>query len=375
MSAASTKFSLATHVPVEEGAEFELNGRFGKVVQMRMADCLVLWNERFDAESGEVIAPIAAIISNSDFVHFDLHGRLRIIRRPSAVAAAGERDMAHRSPKEIRRMRHRQCFASAAERLIKDGKLEGNRASFMENLDLIRGMGMVHYNEYLRKDAGDAPKRAGAKVNLGPQLNPPKSGATLFRWYGAFRRHGANGLFDEYMKSGNRIGRYRKAERDLVASVISHELDEERQSISEVVKSVQSVFRVHNEGAALASPPGELLVCPAYEYIRNTIDKIAPLDHAIRTRGLKVAYKDMHALGVGIKTDRALERVEADEYTVDLMVILNATGLWTWMTAEEREMLGLDGTPRRVVMSAALDVHTLHCGNEDLRVRDDIASA
>ncbi|RGP36556.1 DDE-type integrase/transposase/recombinase [Pseudotabrizicola alkalilacus] len=158
--------------------------------------------------------------------------------------------------------------------------------------------------------------------------------------------------------SGNRACRYTDAERVLVRSVINRRLDEERCSITSILSSVHAVFKVHNENAARMNPPGQPLNTPGYDYIHATIDALAPIDHAIRTRGLSVAYRDMHGLGVGVEANRALARVEIDDYTFDLMVFLNAVGVWDWLRPGEREMLGLDGTARRVTMSAAIDVHT-----------------
>lgn len=352
------KLMSSTHTPVEHEAEFELNRRRGKVVKMGLTSSLVLWQEHVDKETGEVFPAIAATITHEQFRHHDLHGRLRIIRRPSASAAEGKRDRSHRTRAEIRRMRWRYSFVSAAQRLVADGDLEENRASFVARRDLILGLGMVYYSKYLAKEAGTEGKRGGARVDLGTQSEPPKSAAHLFKWYCAYRKGGQEALFDEYIRSGNRQPRYTTAERELINSTITKKLDEERCSISDIVGSVRATFKVLNEDAARSNPPGEPVSIPGYGYIHSTIDALAPLDHAIRTRGLKVAYRDMHALGVGVKTSRALERVEVDEYTFDLMVILNGLGIWDWLRPEERAMLGLDGSTRRVQLSAAIDVHT-----------------
>ncbi|WP_128253743.1 integrase catalytic domain-containing protein [Falsirhodobacter deserti] len=353
-----SKLAVSTHVPVEKGAVFELNRRRGTVVELRITSCLVLWDEFVDPESGEVLPAISDTISNEDFCRYDLHGRLNIVTRPSAVVAEGHRDRSHRSRAEIARMKLRLCFVSAAQQMIIDGDMEETRAGFILRGNNLLGLGTVYYNRHLMKEAGATGKRGGAKVDLGPQSALPESPANIYKWYCDHRRGGQNALFDEYASSGNRTNRYTEAERALVHSVIRQRLDQERCSISSIVSSVQAVFDVHNEDAARAHPPGEVFNRPGYDFVHAAIDALAPLDHAIRTRGLKVAYRDMHALGVGVKTSRALERVEIDEYTFDLMVLLNHAGIWDWLRAEERERLGLDGSARRVVLSAAIDVHT-----------------
>jgi transposase InsO family protein len=55
---------------------------------------------------------------------------------------------------------------------------------------------------------------------------------------------------------------------------------------------------------------------------------------------------------------RVLERVELDEYTVDLMVFLRMIGLDVFLTREEASAFGLDGTPKRLILSAAIDVYS-----------------
>lgn len=358
MSRRISQLSVSAHVPVEKGAVFELNHRRGQVAEVRPGSCLVIWNEFVDPETGEVMPAISGTISSEDFCRYDLHGRLSVIHRPSAAVAEGQRDRSHRTTAEIARMRYRHCYVMAAQQMISDGDLDESRAGFVARRDILVGLGATYYDRYLKKEAGASGKRGGAKVNLGDHSSLPSSAANIYKWYCAFRRGGQDALFDEYVRSGNRGSRYTDAERSLVHSVIRQRLDEERCSIASVVDSVKAVFRVRNEEAARSNPPGQFFNTPGYDYIHSAIDAHASLDHAIRTRGLKVAYRNMHALGVGVKTTRALERVEIDEYTFDLMVILKGFGVWDWLRPEERAMLGLDGVTRRVALSAAIDVHT-----------------
>jgi putative transposase len=352
------QLAVSTHLPVEKGAVFELNNRRGTIAELRTMSCPVIWDEFVDHYTGEVLPAISDTVLNEDFCRYDLHGRLSIIRRPSAAAAEGQRDRSHRTKAEIARMRHRYCYVSAAQQMISDGDLEESRAGFIARGEILIGLGTTYYDRYLKQQAGASGRRGGAKVNLGDHSSLPKSAANIYKWYCAFRRGGQDVLFDRYVNSGNRGCRYTEDEQALVQSVIRQRLDEERCSIASIVGSVNAVFDVRNEEAARSNPPGPFFNRPGYDYIHSAIDALAPLDHAVRTRGLKVAYRNMHALGVGVKTTGALERVEIDEYTFDLMVILKGLGVWDWLRPEERTMLGLDGSTRRVVLSAAIDVHT-----------------
>ncbi len=104
--------------------------------------------------------------------------------------------------------------------------------------------------------------------------------------------------------------------------------------------------------------PAAKLRRPGYDYIANKIHKLAPIDHALRKFGRDKAYKDLHTLGVGIETSRLLERVEVDEYTVDLFVLMKDTGLFDHLPASIKEQIGLNGSSCRLTLSGAIDVHT-----------------
>ncbi|MEI4488610.1 hypothetical protein V8J36_20645 [Frigidibacter sp. MR17.14] len=358
MIGANRKLALSVQSPLEEGAAFELNKRRGTVVQLRPTSCLVLWDEFVDAETGEIFPPVSEVIPHEEISRNDMNGRLRILSRPSVLAAAEVRGRVDRNKKEIARMNWRLCFVKAAQTMIDEGRLQESRASFVEQDVHLLSLGSVYYNRYLLDQAGASRKRGGAQVNLGPQSKPSTSPAQIFKWFLKHQRGGENALFDSYGASGNRRGRYSEAEQELMRSVIDSRLDGERCSIASLHSSVDAVFRAYNEQAARQQPPGPVFNIPGYDYVRSVIDDMAPLDHMIRTRGLKHAHQSLHPLGVGVKTSRALERVEVDEYTTDLMVILRDLGIWDWLQPEERLMIGLDGATRRVALSIAIDVHT-----------------
>lgn len=102
MTASIGRPMTSTHTPVEAGAEFELNGRRGGVVDMRLTSSLVLWQEHVDKKTGEALPETSDTITHDQFHHHDLHGRLRFLWRPSA--AMGMRDRSHRTVAERRRM-------------------------------------------------------------------------------------------------------------------------------------------------------------------------------------------------------------------------------------------------------------------------------
>jgi len=342
-------------VPIlEVGAKFALSKRVGTVLQVRRADMVVLWEEYVDPETGEIFPQIGDVILHGFIEDADKRGALRILSRPSVQRHDAEGPSFLRSEKEIGRQNWRRCHVMAAENLIAQGILRRTRASFVENAAQLLNLGEHIYRETCLRKTNTAKRRGGAAIDLGQQHAPPTSAAQVHKWYLSFDRGGADALFDDYARSGNRRDRHNHVITSIAQRIIETRLDEERPTVTSITDSVRAACIVHYDSLC-EDHRGKL---PGYDFVHGLIDAIAPAEHAIRTRGFKVAYKDMHSLGVGITTTRAFERVEIDEYDVDLNVLLNSVGVWDWLTEDERVGLGLNGDAKRVKLSAAIDVHT-----------------
>ena len=173
-----------------------------------------------------------------------------------------------------------------------------------------------------------------------------QSGRTYWKWFHLWKSQGDEGLFDSYRNCGGH-SRY----SDEVEAYV-------RQTVTSIAGSVGAAIEAENKRRISQAVPEAGLPVVGYDYVHKVIVERAPLDHAIRRKGWDIAYKDLHSLGLGIQTSRALERVEIDEYTVDLMVLMRDTGLFDHLPASVRQFIGLDGEACRVTLSAAIDVHT-----------------
>lgn len=198
-------------------------------------------------------------------------------------------------------------------------------------------------------------KRAGQKLQIGM---PPRCGETVWGWWEKNNANGGGGGFDDYRKSGRRGSRFTEVEQDLLRQIIDLRLSEERVSIADILISVQSRFRQENKKNLETDSSAIEMTVPGYGAVWAAIAQLAPLDHTVRTHGMDVAYKDLHTLGAGLKVDRVLQRVEIDEYTVDLMVFLRMLKLDHLLTPGEKVALGLTGEVKRIILSAAIDVYT-----------------
>ncbi|WP_084621068.1 DDE-type integrase/transposase/recombinase [Paracoccus aminophilus] len=348
----------ATHHLLECEAELIFNGRCGTVFEVRPEASLIAWKEFFDLETGEVHAARSSALTHEDAARADREGRLAVTRRPGSANAVGRPSRFDRSPEEIRRMEWRKSYVLASDALVSSGAMRPSRTEFERCADEILAAGETRDLHTQMQKNGYAAKRGGASVEWVRLKASPKSAAIIRRWYLAWKRGGDDALFDNLRASGRRGTRMLDEERAFMWSVIEMRLDLERPSISSIVDSVQTAFDVHNQGVVPGTGDDRILEVPGYDAIWSAINEIAPLDHAIRTRGLKIAYRDMHGVGIGIETTRALERVEIDEYTMDLMVLFRKTGILELLSDDIVRALGLDGSAKRVVLSAAIDVHT-----------------
>jgi putative transposase len=355
----SAPFSPLTHYILEKDCAFTMSERPGSVLEIRQEGYVILWDEWIDPETGEVRESDCSMMSHDDVRKGDQFGTLRVVRRPKvSVSFVGGVLRQDRSQDEVRRMILRKAFAVSVEDMIARGDLRDRRADFERNAEAI-AHDAKRLDQRWARDRSGLPQTRGmakTKVVMG-ELGYTESGRQIFDWYRRWRSAGENGLFDSYRCCGSG-SRYTEEERNICEKIIGRRLDEERCSISSIVTSVQAFMRLLNKRRARQISPQGPLAIPGYRYVWSLINEMAPVEHAIRTRGLKVAYKNMHGVGVGVTTSRALERVETDEYTVDLMVLFRDSGILENLLPWQKLQWGLDGGPKRVTISAAIDVHT-----------------
>lgn len=359
-------FKKQAKVLLEKDCVFSIGIRLGRVLELRPEGYLVFWDAWTAADTGECHESSAGVISYDAIVTENNYGTLKIVRRPMAKPV--DPQQVRRSERllvEIERQRFRKQYVLAIQNLLDKGELKLTRDDFCENIVVIVANGMQRYREYLAAQAIRNEKRGGAKVRKSKTEIERivdfhqgfKSGHTMWKWYWQWQAEGDDGLFDNYRHCG-KYKRYDDATDAFIVRVLSKLWDMERVTIKSLVESVQAAREAENERRECLDVPAEKLKMIGYDYILRLIKENAPLDHKIRKDGWDKAYKDMHTLGVGIETSRALERVEIDEYTVDLFVLMESTGLFDHLPASIKQILELDGKARRVTLSAAIDVHT-----------------
>lgn len=359
-------FKKNKKVLLEKDCEFAIGIRPGKVIELREEGYLVFWEEWTNPDTGECYSSTPGIISYDAIVTENHYGTLKILRRPLAKPYDPKNiKRIERVAKEVARHRFKKQHVLAIQEMIDAGELKDTRDDFCKNIISIVARGKRRYDEYLAALSMREGKRAGARVTKSKaEIEKSvefhqgfKCGQTLWKWYRAWKAHGEDGLFDNYRNCGQ-YKRYDQDVDDFIEGVLGELWDMERITVTSVVESVHASIDAENERRERLPIPTEKMKRPGYEYILSMIKEHAPLDHAIRRVGWDKAYKDLHALGVGMETSRLLQRVEIDEYTVDLFVLMRATGLFDHLPQSIKDLIGLDGLPQRVRLSAAIDVHS-----------------
>ncbi|WP_157764510.1 hypothetical protein [Rhodobacter sp. CZR27] len=336
-----------------EGTEFARGVRTGKVYRVAPNGCEVLWHEWLNLETGEVVRAIADFIPAEVIGREVSRGHLRILKLPETMVHGGQvPGKSVPTQVELERASHRECYILAAQQLIDDEKLQARRVDFVRHYLVILGLGTKLANK--RADRTSGGSKCGTTVQ---NRRPPECGETIFRWWSKWAAGSRILQMDGFRNCGRKVGdRYTDEEDEFYGNVIRMRLHEERPPISSIVESVQAAVREENLRRSALPIPETVMQVPGYDWIWMMIARLAPVDHKVRTRGMAVAYRDLHTLGLGLQVTRVLERVELDEYTVDLMVFMRMLEIDTKLTPEERRALGLDGTPQRLILSAAIDV-------------------
>ncbi|TDL84620.1 DDE-type integrase/transposase/recombinase [Meridianimarinicoccus aquatilis] len=363
MSAALRK---KVKVLLEKDCEFAIGIRKGRVLEKRSEGYLIFWEPWIDPDTGECHESNTSVAPFELIANENKYGTLKILRRPLSKSVCQSRPRrSERLPTEIARQRFRKQFVLAIQDMLDSGDLKLVRDDFCRNINRIVAKGMTRYSEYLAAQSRRQNKRGGARTQKASTETDRvvefhqgfKSGQTMWNWYWQWQADGDDGLFDKYRNCGN-YKRHDDATDAFIVSVLNILWDQERATIKSMVESVQAAIDAENEQRERLPVPAAKMNKVGYDYILSLIKEHAPLDHKIRKSGWNKAYKDLHTLGMGIETSRALQRVEIDEYTVDLFVLMQSTGLFDHLPTSIMQVLQLDGKARRVTLSAALDVHT-----------------
>lgn len=246
--------------------------------------------------------------------------------------------------KQRQRLNRRQAYVEAFEELRAEGLIKFTDKSVRENKVLL----MERASKYLNPHSPMKRSHSGQTLTI---ANCPQAKA-LFRWVRAYRKHGMEGLIDRASQRGNRCRLFGPEEEALIARGISRYASEERPTIKSVYDDVVAAFDERNEDRrerGLAP-----LMMPSKETIRRRVRALSEFYVAVRREGLSAARKQFAPVGQGLELHRPLERVEMDEWQIDLISLMASSGAFEQWTKEELAAIGLDGSKGRWFATVAI---------------------
>ncbi|TLP58515.1 transposase family protein [Parasedimentitalea maritima] len=268
------------------------------------------------------------------------------------------------SPSQRESIGVRQAFVETIELLMRERNLKFTDVSMLENLHAIERRASEFYQE-LELEEKELFEKAEEKANRKRAKNGGTAQTvltmphprTLRRWYKRYEKHGLICLSDENWKKGNRSSYFSPEENLLMNNTIRESyLSEQRRTKAGTYQDMKMAF---SDANVLREKGGETrLKVPSREAVRSRINQLDAFEVILCREGLAAAQKRFTPVKDGIDVHRPLERVEMDEWKIDLITILKACGTFSLFTEEELETLGLDGKTGRWWVSAAIDCRT-----------------
>ncbi|PWE49081.1 transposase [Thioclava sp. NG1] len=178
------------------------------------------------------------------------------------------------------------------------------------------------------------------------------SSTSLLNWVKNYSVHGLPGLLDKRSLRGNRSGRFSSEVEAILRAEVAKYLHPDCPSKHKCIQDTQDTFRrENNKREADGEPP---LPVPSKETIRKRILAFSPFEVCVAREGRDVAAKKFHPVGGGLALSRPLERVEMDDWTVDLLTIARHAGLEAALPPELLQELALDGKKKRWHLCVAI---------------------
>ena len=276
----------------------------------------------------------------------------------------------HLTSKQQARFMGRYAQVMAIVELMSEGVIRNNEQDIKSNKQLILDRAVpyltttVSERQLLEHDIGRGNlqgvrdkirrKSRGGNTTISLELYHP---SYLVKQVRAYQKEGLSALADGLSKSGNRTSKFRPEELSLMMELIERSyLTLERKTIKATVNDVHRGFRSENQrrverGLVPFQAPGR-------DAVRRWIHRIDPLRVKIARYGRQAAIRKLRPDGQGLQVSRPMERVEIDEWRIDLMSILYSGQLHEVLGPNFMQHISLDGKKDRWWIVAAIDCRT-----------------
>ncbi|MEE4384683.1 MAG: hypothetical protein V2J02_22025 [Pseudomonadales bacterium] len=247
------------------------------------------------------------------------------------------------------RVKVRAAFCEAFLELERKGTIRRTYGSIEANVDAIEKRAKAFLRDHVRTDQDASKRRAFNQKAIEYEAPHPR---TLFRWVAKYEREGLSGLVDRWEQSGNHTSKFSAEVMGPLMEEVRRYASPQRPTKKAIFENVRNRFRAENQQRK--ADDLDPLPVPSREAVRRAIGKLDPFHLDIARLGLQAARRRHRPVQTGVEVTRPLERVEIDEYEIDLFTLLSSIGLLDLIDDEDKMRMGLDGSTQRWWVSAAL---------------------
>ncbi|ULB09185.1 DDE-type integrase/transposase/recombinase [Cereibacter azotoformans] len=291
----------------------------------------------------------------------DYFNPVSAIRR---AACPADHSLALLTPEQKTQVDWHFALVEAFQEMYKEGKVKKTEDSIRCATDeLVRKAApflkcTVSVKDIDRFDAqrdgeeAKAPAAHGGKQILAVSPVHPR---TLLRYVRAAERFGKIGLVNRHCDRGRRGNTYGAEENALLAATVERVyLNLNRQTKKQTEDAVRDAFADANR----QRPADCQLEVPGRQAIRRHIASLDAFAVTLAREGIEKAIAKHRPVTTGLEVKRPLERVEMDEWRIDLITLMSQAGLLKLFNPAELEVLGLNDKKARWWIVAAIDCRT-----------------
>ena len=167
----------------------------------------------------------------------------------------------------------------------------------------------------------------------------PPCARTLLAWVRRYESAGGSplALIPGTHRSGNRKDRFCLESLRLIGEALQTYLTRQRLSKRQVAKHCTRSFRKANEARSIAGLPS--LRVPSQRKIERALGKLDPYSTYAHRHGIDAANRKFMLYEDGIAASYPMERIEIDEWRVDLITILAERGALDHLSSDELALL------------------------------------
>ena len=217
-----------------------------------------------------------------------------------------------------------QCFLDAEAR-GETSRAEKKAAAFMPELER-----RVNAAERSGQDIGRSPRAGqGFVTRRAPSLR------TLLKWVRAFEKGGGSPIAFLRKRRTGPEPRILAAEAEtILAECVAGYLDRNRPRPSNIIENVRNRFgNINTERQETGRSP---LKCPSGRTIRRRIKDLDPFEVVAQRKGIDAARRKFGFYEQGIPADYPMQRVEMDEWQIDISTLLGDSGALEGLEPKDR---------------------------------------